>query len=356
MQNCYVKRKLFLTLLYLDDLTVYEVLMLTNSVTQQSKTKNLTSLHESHKNGLEERVDRYKVEALDKIRFSIVLKPAIISLVALLFSFFLDLSTVPILGNITVTLAQVLFPKWQPVTESFTPYSFWWIPVLVYFFYVLLAYVAFTKLKKEVQRTPVTETIDKIVSAYTTIIDSISMALPLIGAALLLISIKLGEEVFLGLSVPFEVKALIALALGKLFEPVLDHLGLEFQNIVNQVTDMRDKYYSKLQVRNTQSIIRQLSNQQGTFPNAKLPELSLKDLEVYKDVLVHASQLSKELMNNFNSIHMLLEKINGMQNLSSEKVEELKTLAQSISTATQSLGDEKTITGLKYLESIVVKR
>jgi len=51
-----------------------------------------------------------------------------------------------------------------------------------------------------------------------------------------------------------------------------------------------------------------------------------------------------------------LEKINGMQNLSSEKVEELKTLAQSISTASQSLSDEKTLTGLKYLESIVVKK
>ena len=143
-------------------------------------------------------LDRYKETALNNIRFSVIIKPAIISLVALLLSFFLDLSTVPILGNITVKLAQILFPKWQPVTESFTPYSFWWLPVVVYLLFFMLAYAAFKKLKKEVMRTPVSETIDKIVSAYTTIIDSISMALPLIGAALLLISIRLGEEVFLG--------------------------------------------------------------------------------------------------------------------------------------------------------------
>ena len=206
-------------------------------------------------------------------------------------------------------------------------------------------------------RTPATETIDKIVSAYTTIIDSVSQwLLPLIGAALLLISIKLGEEVFLGFSVPFEVKALIILALGKLFEPVLDQLSLEFQNIVNHVTDMRDKYYSKLQLRNTQSIIKQLSIQQSNSTAGKLPELSPKDLEAYKNILGQTSQMSKELLNNFTSIHALLEKINGMQNLSSEKVEELKTLAQSISTASQSLRDEKTLTGLKYLESIVVKK
>ena len=157
--------------------------------------------------------------------------------------------------------------------RTVTPYSFWWLPVVVYLFYVMLAYAAFTKLKKEVMRTPASETIDKIISAYTTVIDSISMTLPLIGAALLLISIKLGEEVFLGLSVPFEVKALIILALGKLFEPVLDQLGLEFQNIVNHVTDMRDKYYSKLQLRNTQSIIKQLSIQQSSLSSREIARI-----------------------------------------------------------------------------------
>jgi len=318
--------------------------------------KNLGSLPGPSKNGLEERVDLYKEKALKNIRFSVIIKPAIISFVALLLSFFLDLSTVPILGNITVRIAQLLFPTWQPVTESFTPYSFWWLPVLIYSFFVMLAFIAFNKLKSEVNRTPITETIDKTVSAYITIIDSISMALPLIGAALLLISIKLGEEVFLGLSVPFEVKALIVLALGKLFEPVLDQLSLEFQSVVNHVTDMREKYYSKLQVRNTQLIIRQLSSQQSSSHTEKLPELSLRDAEAYKNLLMQTSEISRELSNNFNSIYSLIEKINGMQNLSTEKIEELKTLAQSISTASQSLGDDKTVTGLKYLESIVVKR
>jgi len=330
--------------------------MLDTNTVPQPHLNNLSVQPDIFKNSLEERVDRYKETALNNIKFSVIIKPSIISLVALLLSFFLDLSSVPFLGNVTVKLAQILFPKWQPITESITPYSFWWLPVIIYLFYILLAHAAFSKLKKEVMRTPASETIDKIVSAYTTIIDSISMTLPLIGAALLLISIKLGEEVFLGLSVPFEVKALIILALGKLFEPVLDQLGLEFQNIVNHVTDMREKYYSKLQLRNTQSIIKQLSIQQSSSAAGKLPELSLKDLEAYKNVLGETSKISKELLNNFSSIQTLLEKINGMQNISTEKVEELKTLAQSISTASQSLGDEKTLTGLKYLESIVVKK
>lgn len=326
------------------------------AIEQKSQVKKLTKLAPSFKNGLEEKVDSYKETAINNIQFSIIIKPAIISLVALFLSFFLDLSTVPILGNITVKLAQVLFPTWKPVTESFTPYSFWWLPIIIYLFYLLLAYAAFTKLKKEVKRSPATETIDKIVSAYITVIDSISMALPLIGAALLLISIKLGEEVFLGLSVPFEVKALMVLALGKLFEPVLDQLSLEFQNVVNHVSDMRHKYYSKLQIRNTQTIIKQLSSQSNHTNVDNLPGLSPSELEAYKNVLSQTSQISKELVSNFQSIHEILGKINGLQNLSSAKVEELRTLALSITDAAKSLSDDKTVTGLKCLESIVVKK
>jgi hypothetical protein len=326
------------------------------AIEQKSQVKKLTKLAPSFKNGLEEKVDSYKETAINNIQFSIIIKPAVISIVALFFSFFLDLSTVPILGNITVKLAQVLFPTWKPAAESFTPYSFWWLPVVVYLFYLLLAYAAFTKLKKEVKRSPATETIDKIVSAYITVIDSISMALPLIGAALLLISIKLGEEVFLGLSVPFEVKALMVLALGKLFEPVLDQLSLEFQNVVNHVSDMRHKYYSKLQVRNTQTIIKQLSSQSNHTNVDNLTGLSPSELEDYKNVLSHTSQISKELVSNFQSIHEILGKINGLQNLNSAKVEELRTLALSITDAAKSLSDDKTVTGLKCLESIVVKK
>ncbi len=108
----------------------------------------------------------------------------------------------------------------------------------------------------EIIRTPASETIDRIISSYTSVTDSISTALPLIGAAILLISIKLGEEIFLGLSVPFEVKALIVLALGKLFEPVLDQLGVEFQNIVNHVRDIKERYFSRIQIENSKNLLK----------------------------------------------------------------------------------------------------
>jgi hypothetical protein len=316
------------------------------------KTGN-SSAPDTESNILEEKVDAYKKEAIQQIRFAVVIKPAFISFVALLLSFFLDLSNVPLLGNISAKLAKSLFPTWQANTELLVPYSFWWIPVLIYILFFSLAFSVFIKLKKEVIRRPSTETVDKIISSYTTIIDSVAMSLPLIGAAILLISVKLGEEVFLGLSVPFEVKALIVLAIGKLFEPVLDQLGLEFQNVVDNVKNMRERYYSQLQIRNSKSIVKQLSMQTGG--QNPVPEINAKDLEQYKNVLTQTSQLSESILKNFNSIASVVEKLNGWQGLSAEKIEQLKSMADSISKATSNLNDERTVTGLKYLESIVKK-
>jgi len=261
------------------------------------------------------------------------------------------LSSVPILGNVTAKIAKGLFPTWQANTESLVPYSFWWIPVIIYLLFILLSYSAWLKLKKEVSRRTSTETIDKILSSYITIVDSIAMSLPLIGAAILLISIKLGEEVFLGISVPFEVKALIILAIGKLFEPVLDQLGLEFQNIVDTVKNMNERYYSQLQIRNSKSIMKQLSMYGGN--NHSITDISLKDAELYQEILSKTSQLSDTILKNFNSVAQVLEKISSIQGFTPEKIEQLKKMADSVAIAARSLSDDKTVTGLKYLESIV---
>lgn len=306
-------------------------------------------------NELERELEEYTKSAVRNIQFAVVFKPALISFAALILSFFLDLSTVPILGNVTVDLARALFPNWKPVQESISPYSFWWLPVLTYASFVFMAFLAFNKLKLEIIRTPASATIDRIINSYTSIIDSISTALPLIGAAILLISIKLGEEIFLGLSVPFEIKALIVLAIGKLFEPVLDQLGVEFQNVVNHVEDIREKYFSRIQIENSKNLMKQL-NQVAGGNNAGSTNLSLADLEKYKLLIEHSAKLSEIMHKNFTSISMLAEKINQIDTLSTQKIQELNTLANSIQQASNSLSDEKTLTGLKYLESIVVKK
>jgi len=305
------------------------------------------------KDGLEEELDSYTRSAVSKIRFSLIVRPAIISLVALIVSFFLDVSRVPFLGNITFDLAQSLFPNWKPPITDFEPYTFWWLPVVTYALFVFMSYLTYSKLKIEIIRTPASETIDRLIQAATSVIDSISTALPLIGAAILLISIRFGEEVFLGISVPFEVKALIVLAIGKLFEPVLDQLGVEFQNVVNHVKDLREKYFSRIQVENSKSLMKQL-NQSST--GLMRSEMSVEEMSQYKNLVEHSAKLSGLMLKNLSSVQEIMDKMNGSQQVNSEKIRELSTLATSITQASNSLADERTLAGLKHLEAIVVKK
>ncbi len=301
--------------------------------------------------GLEEELDSFTRSAVTRIRFDVIIKPAIISLIALVISFFIDVASVPVLGEVTFDLARSLFPGWQPPVDTFEPYSFWWLPVAVYALFIFISFLAYNKLKLEIIRTPATETIDRIIEASTSVIDSISTALPLIGAAILLVSIKLGEEVFLGLSVPFEIKALIILAIGKLFQPVLDQLGVDFQNVVNHVKDIRDKYFSRIQIESSKSLIKQF-NQSGIGGGGAV---SVQDLEKYKAVVTESARMSEIIHKNFSAVTAMMEKVNSLQHISSDKIQQLNALANSITQASTSLTDEKTLVGLKHLEAIVKK-
>ena len=326
------------------------------------KTKNNfedsgTSLFEGPdiaKDGLEEELDSYTRSAVSKIRFKVVIKPAIISFIALIVSFFLDVSTVPLLGDVTFDLARELFPTWEPPVNAFEPFSFWWLPIFAYALFLFISYLAYNKLKIEIIRTPASETIDRLIEASTSVIDSIATALPLIGAAVLLISITLGEEIFLGLSVPFEIKALIVLAIGKLFMPVLDQLGVEFQNVVNHVKDIRDKYFSRIQIENSRNLMKGLNK--GGMLGSGGEKLSVEDMQRFKSVMDETSRLSDVILKNFSSAREMMEKISQMEQIGSDKIQQLNALANSISQASSSLTDERTLAGLKHLEAIVVKK
>jgi len=325
--------------------------MLNRKKYSDSTGNTLVDAPERADDGLEEELDSYTRSAVTRIRFNTIIKPAIISFIALVVSFFIDVSSIPFFGEVTYDLARSLFPGWQPPVDTFEPYSFWWLPIAVYALFIFIAYLAYNKLKLEIIRTPATETIDRVIESSTSVIDSISTALPLIGAAILLVSIKLGEEVFLGISVPFEIKALIILAIGKLFHPVLDQLGVDFQNVVNHVKDIRDKYFSRIQIESSKSLIKQF-NQSSLGGGAPV---SLQDAEKYKSIVTESARLSEIIHKNFAAVSVLMEKVNSVQQLSSDKIQQLNVLANSITQASSSLTDERTLVGLKHLEAIVKK-
>ena len=304
------------------------------------------------KDGLEEELDSYTRSAVSKIRFKLIIKPAMISFIALIVSFFLDVSAVPFFGNVTFDLAKSFSRDGNHQQQHLNHTLFGGcLLFLMVSFYSLRLY-SYSKLKIEIIRTPATETIDRLIQAATSVIDSIATALPLIGAAILLVSIPLGEEIFLGISIPFEIKALIVLAIGKLFEPVLDQLGVEFQNVVNHVKDIREKYFSRIQIENSKAMLKQMSPQ--ALGSAKA-QMTVEEMAQYKNLVEHTAKLSSVMLKNFASIQEILDKLSTSQPISSENLREMSSLAESITKASDSLTDERTLAGLKHLEAIVKK-
>lgn len=170
-----------------------------------------------------------------------VIRALIPSLILLIISLFIDVAYVPILGDIAASSAKSFFNV--DITLKVIPMQFWYLPFLAYILFLIFALLCNHSLKKEIAlKGPSEEIITRIVDNYSGLVDSISTAMPLLGAAILLLSTQLGEKVFLGFSVPFEIKSIVILALGKLFGTVFETQGLQFQAITEEINNVEEEY------------------------------------------------------------------------------------------------------------------
>ena len=78
-------------------------------------------------------------------------------------------------------------------------------------------------------------------------------------------------------------------------------------------------------------------------------------MEQYRNLVEHTAKLSSVMLKNFASIQEILDKLSTSQPISAENLREMSSLAESITKASNSLTDERTLAGLKHLEAIVKK-
>ncbi|MBK8946371.1 MAG: hypothetical protein IPM32_14035 [Ignavibacteriae bacterium] len=308
----------------------------------------------SEENYLSNKISEIKENHLKNISPIILIKPAIFSFFVLLGSMFIDLSSVPILGNITIDIAKSLYPDWQQSEKTIEPIQFWWLPLISYLFFISIAIKEYKGLFSHVRSTTPRENIDRIISSSISLIDGYATALPLIGAAFLLVSIKLGPEIFLGLSVPFEIKALIVLAIAKLFEPVLDYIGVKFQKVINVASDYQEQFYQKLQVKQTDKLIKLLSENHS--PKVAENNLSIDNLKNLREELEKIKTLSFESYQNFNILNKLTTQLNSSLENNGKHLSVLGQMSQSIDSMASNLNNDKVLQSLNSLELIVNKR
>ncbi|MBI1932333.1 MAG: hypothetical protein HYS24_07325 [Ignavibacteriales bacterium] len=303
---------------------------------------------------LNDKINQIKENHLKNISPIILIKPAIFSFIVLLGSLFIDISSVPLLGNVTIDIAKSLYPNWHQAENTVEPIQFWWLPVISYLFFISIAIKEYMGLFSHVRSTTPRENIDRIISSSISLIDGYATALPLIGAAFLLVSIKLGPEIFLGLSVPFEIKSLIVLAIAKLFEPVLDYIGVKFQKVINVASDYQEQFYQKLQVKQTEKLIKLFSD--NNSPRQMDGNLSLENLSNLREELEKIKTLSFESYQNFNVLSKITAQLNSSLENNGKHISALSQMSQSIDAMASNLNSDKVLQSLNSLELIVNKR
>lgn len=299
----------------------------------QELMRESTEFHELKQHVITKGVSRIQAEG-----FIGRMKPAIPSLIALLLSFFIDVAKVPFLGKVAENLANTVFPGSVTLNKGVDPVSLWWMPFIVYGIFILCAELSYRKLLREVSTKGVSqEIIERITNRYASIVDGLGTALPLLGAAILLISIKEGPVIFLGFSVPFEIKSIIILAIAKLFEIVFDSQGLKFAELREELNDLEKEYFSERDDIHQRAILQQLhdgfSRRGADGAAAVLDKFTKEEANEIHNSLKKAAEFSESISKNVVIMKNAITEMSKTNVHDSELLKELQNTSQSLTTA-----------------------
>jgi methyl-accepting chemotaxis protein len=264
------------------------------------------------------------------------MKSAIPSIIALIISVFIDVSRVPFLGKVAENLAQWVFPGSVTLNKGVEPVTLWAMPFIVYGIFILCAELSYRKLLKEVSMKGVSqEIIERITSRYASIVDGLGTALPLLGAAILLISIKEGPIIFLGFSVPFEIKSIVILAIAKLFESVFDSQGLQFAELREELNDLEKEYFSERDDIHQRAILQQLHDgfsKRGADMTG-IEKFSKEEATEIYNSLQRASEFSDHISKNVVIMKNAITEMSKTNIHDAELLKELQNTSQALTTA-----------------------
>ncbi|MCX6165678.1 MAG: hypothetical protein NTU73_12600, partial [Ignavibacteriae bacterium] len=266
-----------------------------------------------------------------------VLRSALPSFLLLLLSLVVDVSYVPFLGRVANNFASYLFPGAQMTNQSVEPVRFWWLPFAAYILFVLFAYLSNRNLKKQIAtKGPAEDIIARIIESYSGLVDGIATAMPLLGAAILLISIKEGATIFLGFSVPFEVKSILILAIGKLFGSVFEVQGLQFQAITEEIGKFETEYDFYNQSVNQEKLLDGLKEANGELISSLataggVKQISKEDAEQILNIIRSSHGVNEQFL---KSIVTLKNTIAELSNIKVFDPELVKQINNSLNTLT----------------------
>jgi hypothetical protein len=297
---------------------------------------NVLMRHDTEIKQIKQFVITKHLEKLDSEGSSILLKAAFPSFLLLLLSLFVDVSYVPVLGRVAQNFASWVFPGVQWLNQNVEPIRFWWLPVVLYILFVFCAFLANRSLKKEVTTKGASEAIiSRIVERFSGIVDGLGTALPLLGAAFLLVSIKEGPTLFLGFSVPFEIKSIIILAIARLFNSVFETQALRYSEVHEDLKKIEKEYYYEQEEELQTSIINELKVMnkfvEKGLSKPELKGISKEEAEHVYNLVKMTHDITTNFSNNVNNLRTIVKELNSTKLFDSVTIEQAQTLANTLS-------------------------
>lgn len=258
-----------------------------------------------------------------------VLRSALPSFLLLLLSIVVDVAYVPFLGRVANNFAAFIFPGAQMSNQSVEPIRFWWLPFAAYILFILFAYLSNRNLKKQIAtKGPAEDIIARIIESYSGLVDAIATALPLLGAAILLISIKEGQTIFLGFSVPFEVKSILILAIGKLFGSVFEVQGLQFQAITEEISKFETEYDFYNQSANQEKLLEGLKEANGELISSLattggVKQISPEDAEKILNIIRSSHGVNEQFVKSIVTLKTTIAELSNIKVFDPELVKQI---------------------------------
>lgn len=306
-----------------------------------------------------------KIRQIENEGFSTLFKAALPSFILLLVSFFVDIAYVPFLGKVANQFAAMLFPGTEVLNQGVEPIQFWWLPLVAYLIFIFCAFLSNNALKKEIALRGVSEgSISRIIDRYSGIVDAIGTALPLLGAAILLVSIKEGPTIFLGFSVPFEVKAIVVLAMGKLFDSVFSSQALKYQEIAVEIGKIEEEYYfekeegTRLATLNELKELREAGMGNGAGKVNNIPQITREQLEEIRSVVKSTSEINDQFAKNIANLNNTVTQLNKANILDPQLVSNFDRIGEGLGKVTEVIQksteySEKLQTNMSSVKTIV---
>ena len=296
---------------------------------------NALMKHDTELKKIKNYVIQKHLEKIDKEGSSILLKAAFPSFLLLILSFFIDVGNVPILGKVALNFANWLFPGTEWLNQAIQPIMFWWLPIVLYIIFVLCAYLANRSLKNEVSTKGASEAIiGRIIERYAGIVDGLGTAMPLLGAAILLVSIKEGATLFIGFSVPFEIKSIIILAIAKLFNSVFETQALRYSEIHEDLKKVESEYFYEQQETIEKGMLVQLQDVNKKLDTVSLTAefkgLNREEAETVFKIIKLTSEVSDAFAKNIVNLKNAVYELSNTRVFESGTIEQVNNVSNTL--------------------------